>query len=138
MIPYLTYQYRCQSQCHCCLYHSHVTRTVSRGSSVSIVSGYRRDDCAKEVRSPAEAKVFFFSLCINTETGAHPASCTMGTGVLSPGLKRGRSVTLTTHPHLVLRSRMIRSYTYSTPTRLLAFSVTALAFSYMYKYIPCG
>jgi hypothetical protein len=27
-------------------------------------------------------------------------------GVLSPGVKRGRSVTLTTHPHLVPRSRM--------------------------------
>jgi hypothetical protein len=32
-------------------------------------------------------------------------------GVLSPGVKRGRSVTLTTHPHLVPRSRMIRSCT---------------------------
>jgi len=28
----------------------------------------------------------------------------MGTGVLSPGVKRGRGVTLTTHPHLVPRS----------------------------------
>jgi hypothetical protein len=32
-------------------------------------------------------------------------------GVLSPGLKRGRGVTLTTHPHLEPRSRMSRSYT---------------------------
>jgi hypothetical protein len=32
-------------------------------------------------------------------------------GVLSPGVKRGRGVTLTTHPHLVSRSRMSRSYT---------------------------
>jgi hypothetical protein len=30
-------------------------------------------------------------------------------GVLSPGLKRGRGVTLTTHHHLVPRSRMSRS-----------------------------
>jgi len=28
----------------------------------------------------------------------------VGTGVLSPGVKRGRGVTLTTHPHLVPRS----------------------------------
>jgi hypothetical protein len=35
--------------------------------------------------------------------------------VLSPGLKRGRGVTLTTHPHLVPISRMIRSHTASTP-----------------------
>jgi hypothetical protein len=29
-------------------------------------------------------------------------------GVLSPGVKRGRGVTLTTHPHLVPRLRMSR------------------------------
>jgi hypothetical protein len=38
--------------------------------------------------------------------------------VLSPGIKRGRSVTLTTHPHLVPRSRMSRSYTSSPLWRL--------------------
>jgi hypothetical protein len=36
-------------------------------------------------------------------------------GVLSPGLKRGRDVTLTAHPHLVPRSRMRRSYISSPP-----------------------
>jgi hypothetical protein len=36
-------------------------------------------------------------------------------GVLSPGVKRGRGMTLTTHPHLVPRSRMSRSYTSSPP-----------------------
>ena len=35
--------------------------------------------------------------------GAHPASCTMGTGSF-PGLKCGRGVLLTTHPLLVPRS----------------------------------
>jgi hypothetical protein len=39
-------------------------------------------------------------------------------GVLSPGLKRGRYVTLTTHAHLVPRSRMSRSYISSPPKRL--------------------
>jgi hypothetical protein len=39
-------------------------------------------------------------------------------GVLSPGLKRGRGVMLTTHPHLVPRSWMSRSYTSSPPKRL--------------------
>jgi hypothetical protein len=34
-------------------------------------------------------------------------------GVLSPGVKRGRGVMLTTHPHLVPRSWMSRSYTSS-------------------------
>jgi hypothetical protein len=34
-------------------------------------------------------------------------------GILSPGVKRGQGVTLTTHPHLAPRSRMNRSYTSS-------------------------
>jgi hypothetical protein len=38
--------------------------------------------------------------------------------VLSPGIKRGRGVTLTTHPHLVPKSRMSRSYISSPPWRL--------------------
>jgi hypothetical protein len=38
-------------------------------------------------------------------------------GVLSPGVKRGRGVMLTTHPHLVPRSWMSRSYI-SPPKRL--------------------
>jgi hypothetical protein len=57
------------------------------GSSVSIVSGYGLDDRAIEVRSPVEAKGFFFSLCVQTGPGAHPASCTMGAGAPFPGGK---------------------------------------------------
>jgi hypothetical protein len=69
------------------------------GSSVSIVPGNRLDDRAIEVRSPAEAKGFTSSLSVQTGSGAHPDSCTMGTGgVHSPGLKHGQGVTVTTHP----------------------------------------
>jgi hypothetical protein len=46
-----------------------------------------------------------------------------------PGVKRGSGVTLTTHPHLVPRSRMSRSYTSSPPKRFVVCSGTALAFS---------
>jgi hypothetical protein len=76
----------------------------SRVSSGSIVSDYGLDDRAIGVRSPAGANDFSSSLCVQTGSGAHPASCTMGTGRLSPGVKRGRGVTLTAHPHLVPRS----------------------------------
>jgi hypothetical protein len=76
----------------------------SRGSSVGIVSDYGLDDRAIGVRSPAEAKDFSSILCVQTGSGAHPASCTMGTGVLSPGVNRGKGMWLTTHPHLVPRS----------------------------------
>jgi hypothetical protein len=70
-----------------------------------MVSDYGLDDRAIEVRSPAGANDFSSNLCVQTDSVAHPASCTMRTGgVLSPGVKRGRGVTLTTHPHLVPRS----------------------------------
>jgi hypothetical protein len=49
-------------------------------------------------------------------------------GVLSPGVKRGRGLTLTTHPHLVPRSWMSRSYTSSPPGASMACSGTALLF----------
>jgi hypothetical protein len=50
------------------------------GSSVSIVSGYGLDDWTIDVRFPAEAKDFSSNLCVQTGSGAHPVSCTMGTG----------------------------------------------------------
>jgi hypothetical protein len=68
------------------------------GSSGSIVSDYGLDDRAIGVRSPTEAKDFSSVLCVQTGSGAHPASCTMSTGGPSPGVKRGWGVTLTTHP----------------------------------------
>jgi hypothetical protein len=71
---------------------------MSRGSSVSIVSYYGLDDRAIEVRFPAGAKEFSSILCVQTGSGAHPASCTVGTGAPFLGAKRGRGVTLTTHP----------------------------------------
>jgi hypothetical protein len=52
---------------------------------VSIVSDYGLDDRAIGVRSPAGAKDFSSSLCVQTGSGAHPASSPMGTGVLSLG-----------------------------------------------------
>jgi hypothetical protein len=87
------------------------------GSSVIIVSGYGLDDRAIEVRSQAEAKDFSSSLCVQTGSGAHQASCTVGTGCLFRAVKRGPGVTLTTHPHVAPRSRMSRSYISSPPKR---------------------
>jgi hypothetical protein len=49
------------------------------GSSGSIVSDYGLDDRAIEVRSPAGAD-FSSSPCVQTGSGAHPASYPMGTG----------------------------------------------------------
>jgi hypothetical protein len=59
----------------------------SRLSSVSIVSDYGLDNRAIGVRSPEGVKDFSSSLCVQTGSGAHPASCTMGTGGTYPGSK---------------------------------------------------
>jgi hypothetical protein len=55
--------------------------------TIDRLSDYGLDDRAIEVRSPAEAKNFYFNLCVQTGSGAHPASCTMGTGGTFPGGK---------------------------------------------------
>jgi hypothetical protein len=58
----------------------------SRGSSGGIVSDYGLEDRAIGVRSPAGAKDFSCNFCVQTGSGAHPASCTMGTrGKARPG-----------------------------------------------------
>jgi hypothetical protein len=51
------------------------------------VSGCGLDDRAIEVRSSAGAKDFSHSLCVQTGSDAHPASCTVGTGGPFPGGK---------------------------------------------------
>jgi hypothetical protein len=64
----------------CYKYVTIVQNISSRGSSVSIVSDYG-------VRSPAGAKSFSSILCVQTGSGAHPASCRVGTGGPFPGGK---------------------------------------------------
>jgi hypothetical protein len=65
----------------CYLWLQHGRENIkSRVSSGSIVSEYG-------VRSPAGEKDFSYSLFVQTGSGAHPASCTMGTGGPFPGAK---------------------------------------------------
>jgi hypothetical protein len=66
--------------------------TGSRVSSGSIVSDYGLDDRAIWVRSPTGAKDFSSSLCVQTGSGAHPASSPMDTGGPIPGgkVRQGR------------------------------------------------
>jgi hypothetical protein len=44
------------------------------------VSNYGLDDSAIRVQLPVEAKDLSSSLCVQTRSGAHPASYPMGTG----------------------------------------------------------
>jgi hypothetical protein len=56
-----------------------------------MVSDYGLDNRAIGVRSPAGAKDFSSNLCVQTGSGAHPASCTMGTeGPFTGGKARPR------------------------------------------------
>jgi hypothetical protein len=66
-----------------------ISISISKESvnSGSIVADYGLDDRAIRVRSPAGAKDFSSSLCVQTGSGVHPASCTMGTGGRFPGDK---------------------------------------------------
>jgi hypothetical protein len=93
------------------IFRSYQVHSWSWGSSVSIVSGYRLDDRAIEVPSPTEARNFSSNLWVQTGSWVHPAPCTRIPGVLSLEVKCGGGMTLITHPPLVPRSRMSRSYT---------------------------
>jgi hypothetical protein len=64
-------------------------------------------------------KDFSSSLCVQTGSGAHPGSCTMGTGGPFPEAKARQGRDADHSPHLVPRSRMSRSYTSSPPKHLL-------------------
>jgi hypothetical protein len=59
----------------------------SRDSSVGIALGYGSDDCGFRVRFPEGAGNFSFHLCVQTGSGAHPASYPMGTRGSSLGRK---------------------------------------------------
>jgi hypothetical protein len=59
---------------------------------------YLTTDWSTGVWSPVKQKDFSSSLGIHSSSKAHPASYPMGTGGRFPGVKRGRGVTVTTHP----------------------------------------
>jgi hypothetical protein len=92
---------------------------------------YGLDDRPIEVRYPPGQRIFPLASVSKPDLGPTQPPCTMSTGVLSPGLKHGRGVTLTTHPHLVSRSGMSRSYTYSPPKPLRGVSWDGFSLLYV-------
>jgi hypothetical protein len=94
---------------------------VSRVTQSYIVSGYGLGDRGS---IPGRGKAFSFNLCVQTGSGAHPASCTVGNVGPFPGTK-ARSERDTDHSHVVPRSRMCSSYTSSPLSVFMACSGTA-------------
>jgi hypothetical protein len=86
-------------------------------SSVSIESDYRLDDWGS---IPGRGKASVFRPALRTTQP--PIQC-VPVGVLSPGVKPGRGVTLITHPRLVPRSIMSRGYISFPPWRLHGVAV---------------
>ena len=71
------------------------TANCGPGSVVGIATGYGLDGPGIESQWGVR-----FSAPVQTGPGAHPASCTMGTGSF-PGVKSGRGMTLAPQPLLV-------------------------------------
>ena len=96
VIPYTRDIFPCPSVTH--PYLTFILQSVfESGSSVGIATELRAR------RSGIESKWGRDFPPVQTGPGAHPASCTIGTGS-TPGVKCGRGVLLTTHPLLVPRS----------------------------------
>jgi hypothetical protein len=100
-------------------------RLRRRVSSVSTVSDYGLDDRAIEVRSLPEAENFPLA-CVSRPV-LWPAQPLVQwvPGVLSPGLKRGQGVTLTTHPIYCRGREWVEAITPLTPSAFVACSGTA-------------
>jgi hypothetical protein len=81
-------------------------------------AGMGLEDRCSRVRFPAGAGNFSLHHRVQNGSGAHPASYPVGTGVSFPGSKAARGVKLTTHLHLVPRSKKELSCTSTTPIRL--------------------
>jgi hypothetical protein len=94
------------------------------------VSDYKLDD---QFQSPVEAKHSSCSLCVQKSTEIYQASYPMGTGDPFLGIMCGWGMMLTTHPLLVPRSRISRSYTSTPPWCLYGDSETALLYFIEYR-----
>jgi hypothetical protein len=111
-------------------------------SSYFFISPYQTTDWKTGIRSPAEAKDFSSSLCVQTSPEAISASNPIGTRFLSPGVNCGRGVTLSTHPQVELKSGISRSYisflvssyTQSSRTALQLYTHGSSKYTIHYQY----
>jgi hypothetical protein len=117
----------------CFILCSYGTLPWSRISSGSIVSDYWLDDRAIGVRSPVGTKDFSSSLCVQTGSGAHPASCTMGTGDPFPGGKSAAGAWRWSLTHLTRGREWVGAIPPLPPSASMACSGTALLLPLWYS-----
>jgi hypothetical protein len=94
-------------------FHFRTLNVMCRGSSVSIVCDYGLDDQGFDPRQGQ--RTFLLAPASRPALGYTQPPIQWVPGLLSLWVKRGRGVMLTTHPHLVPRLSMSRSYTSSPP-----------------------
>jgi hypothetical protein len=117
------------SECGCtslkCFYKNYIQSKLSQ-----YVSGYGLDDWAIKVRSRPRRKDFSSSLCVQISSGAHPATCTMGTGVLFLRAKARLGCDADHSPPSSAKVENEKELYSSPPSAFMACSGTALAFIY--------
>jgi hypothetical protein len=114
-----------------CIYYTMLPKDVWAGQR------RRYSDWLRDGRSGDRIPVGVrFSPPVQTDPGAHPASCTMGTGSF-PGVKSGRGMRLTPHLLLVPWSRKSRAipllplWAVRTVQSLRAFTTVNFTFFYL-------
>jgi hypothetical protein len=98
----------------------------------SIVSDYGLDDQAIGFDPRQGQRIFPLSSVSRQVLEPTQPPVQWVPGVLSPGVKRGLGVTLTSHPYLELRSWMSRSYTSSPPKHLQGVERGCFALLYFF------
>jgi len=99
------------------------------GSIIGVVTGYGLDGPGIKSRWGAR-----FSTPVQTGRGAHPASCTMGTGSF-PGVKSDQ--VMSPHPFLVLWSRKSRAIPILTLWAIRPVPVQGYTLPFFMRYVSC-
>jgi hypothetical protein len=133
-ILYLLLPTKCYVTGSCTIYSGVIWSSIffllSHSSSGSTVPDYGLDDRGS---IPDRGRAFFFQSLRSDRPAVGPTQPPIQwvLGVLFLGVKRGRGMMLTTHPHLVPRLRMSRSYPPPTNASMVCGETAYLTLTYI-------